>query len=140
MTPEAQIEAWFRDALKQLDPRRLTRQAVSFSDDGGFGLLEAPVADLPVEMPDHGEVVVLAIGKAAIAMAEGAQDLLGNRFERGYVLTVDGPDASGLDERWTVYRASHPIPDQRGIDATKAILEVVEGLQPEDMVVALISG
>jgi glycerate 2-kinase len=140
MTPEAQIEAWFRDVLQQLDPRRLTRQAVSLSDDSGFGLFEAPVFELPVEIPGDGEVVVIAIGKAAIAMAEGAQDLLGDRFERGFVLTVDGPDASGLDKRWTVYRASHPIPDQRGIDATCALLEVVEGLKPDDMVVALISG
>ena len=52
--------------------------------------------------------------------------------------TVQTADA--LDERWTVFRAGHPIPDQRGIDATRALIDVVEQLNPEDTVVALISG
>jgi hydroxypyruvate reductase len=142
MTPAERIDAWFREVLRQLHPRRLTSRAISFeSDDSMWGLFEPrPECELPVEIPGDGEVVVVAVGKAAIAMAEGAQDLLGSRFERGYVLTVDGPDASSLDNRWTVYRAGHPIPDQRGVDATRAIIDVVEGLEPDDIVVALISG
>ncbi len=120
MTPEELIEQWFREILAELSPRRLTGRAVS--------------------IPSGGRLLVVAIGKAAIAMAEGAQDQLGDRFERGYVLTVDGPDASMLDEKWTVFRAGHPIPDQRGIDATREILAAVESLSADDTVVALISG
>ncbi len=139
MTPEAQIEQWFHAILARLGPRQLTRQAVSFGRNADM-LEVAGDPGLPVRIPGNGEVVVVAIGKAAIAMAAGAQDLLGDQFRRGYVLTVDGPDASELDERWTVYRAGHPIPDQRGIDATREIVAVVESLDAEDMVVALISG
>ncbi len=94
----------------------------------------------PVTIPGDGAVIVVAIGKAGIAMAAGAQDLFGDRFARGYVLTVDGPEADELDERWTVYRAGHPIPDQRGIDATRTLISVVEALDADDLVVALISG
>lgn len=141
MTPEAQIESWFRDVLEKLDPRRLTRNAVSFyADAGELWSFDLPTFGDPIEFPVAGEMVIVAIGKAAIAMAAGAQDLLGDRFERGYVLTVDGPDASALDERWTVYRAGHPLPDQRGLDVTNALIEVVEGLNADDVVVALISG
>ncbi len=139
MTPETQIEQWFLKTLGKLGPRRLTRRAVSF--DESLNLFDRPEEpELPVTIPGEGEVVVVAIGKAAIAMASGAQDLFGDQFERGFVLTVDGPDSSELDTRWTVYRAGHPIPDQRGIDATRAIVDVVERLSPEDRVVALISG
>lgn len=140
MTPEAQIESWFRQVLSQLDPTRLTSQAVTFRADEDFLLFDEPVYRNPVDVPARGEVVIVAIGKAAIAMAAGAQIMFGDRFLRGYVLTVDGPDASALDQRWTVYRAAHPIPDQRGIDATRALIEVVEQLGPDDLVVALISG
>ncbi|MCO5226351.1 MAG: DUF4147 domain-containing protein [Thermomicrobiales bacterium] len=87
-----------------------------------------------------GRIVVVAIGKAAIAMAAGAQDALGAAFERGYVLTVDGPDAAMLDDRWRVLRGGHPIPDQRGIDATRTIIDAVEELEPDDVILALISG
>jgi glycerate 2-kinase len=129
MTAEAQIEQWFREILVELDPRRLTRQAESLR-----AIAREPLAG------GTGKVIVVAIGKAAIAMAAGAQDALGERFERGYVLTVDGPDASILDDRWTVFRAGHPIPDQRGIDATRQIIAAVEDLNSDDRVVALISG
>ncbi|MEZ4530984.1 MAG: DUF4147 domain-containing protein [Thermomicrobiales bacterium] len=141
MTPEARIEQWFREILVQLAPRRLASRAASFQDESykPSGTASAG-CERPVIGADGGELLPVAIGKAAIAMAEGAQDLFGDQFERGFVLTVDGPDASGLDERWTVFRAGHPIPDQRGIEATRAIVRAVEQLKPDDMVVALISG
>ena len=139
MRPEAQIEGWFREILDRLNPRLLTSQATSF--DCQSSDVELPEARVrPVTIPGAGELVVIAIGKAAIAMAAGAQDLFGARFRRGFVLTVDGPDQSVLDDRWTVYRASHPIPDQRGIDATRALIEIVESSKTDDIVVALISG
>ncbi len=139
MTPEARIEQWFQEILAMLNPRRLTRLAASF-DKGFSGLDASDEVSRPVTIPGDGQLVVVAIGKAAIAMAAGAQDLFGDRFERGYVLTVDGPDAGELDERWTIFRAGHPIPDERGIDATQQLISVVEALESDDMVVALISG
>jgi hydroxypyruvate reductase len=139
VTPEARIEAWFRDVLAKLGPRRLTSHAASFAVDSD-ALDIGGQSEPSVEIPERGEVVIVAMGKAAIAMATGAQDRLGDRFERGYVLTVDGPDSVGLDERWTVFRAGHPIPDQRGFDATREIIAAVEALESDDMVVALISG
>ncbi len=139
MTPEAHIEQWFQEILTKLDPRRLTSRAACFGE--GFRVFDLQDdASRSVTKPRDGQVVVIAIGKAAIAMAYGAQDLFGDGFERGYVLTVDGPDDGEIDERWTVFRASHPIPDQRGIDATQQLISVVEALKPDDMVVALISG
>ncbi len=139
MTPETHIEQWFQEILTQLDPRRLTSRAACFGEGSRVVDLQGD-ASRSVTIPRDGQVVVIAIGKAAIAMAAGAQDLFGEGFERGYALTVDGPDDGALDERWTVYRAGHPIPDQRGIDATQQLISVVEALKPDDMVVALISG
>lgn len=100
--------------------------------------MELPEARVrPVTIPGAGELVVIAIGKAAIAMAAGAQDLFGARFRRGFVLKPCVIiDQSVLDNRWTVYRASHPIPDQRGIDATRALIEIVESSKTDDIVVA----
>lgn len=124
MSGASRIEQWFRAILADLHPRGLTREA----------------AELTELARGDGRSTIVAIGKAAIAMSEGAQDALGGQFERGYVLTVDGPDASGLDGRWLVFRASHPIPDRRGFDATQAIIAAVEFLDASDTVVALISG
>lgn len=139
MTPEARIEHWFRQLLTLMDPRRLTIRSHTFDHDVEGSAIPDEL-ERAVTISGDGELLVVAVGKAAIAMAAGAQELFGDRFERGYVLTVDGPDAAELDERWAIFRAGHPIPDQRGIDATREIITAVEGLDADDMVVALISG
>ncbi len=140
MTPEEQIESWFREVLRGLDPVWLTSHATTFRADEDFPIFGEPIGRNPVDVPAKGDVVVIAIGKAAIGMAAGAQIMFGERFRRGFVLTVDGPDASLLDDRWTVFRAGHPIPDQRGIDASRALIDVVDVLSPDDLVIALLSG
>ena len=126
------VERWFREVIAQLDPRIQTGGALARSDHG------FRVGANAVRV--RGKLVVVAIGKAAIAMAAGAQDALGDRFAAGYVLTVGGPDASMLDARWRVFRGGHPIPNQQGIDASRAIIGAVEALAPDDVVLALISG
>ncbi len=86
-----------------------------------------------------GRVVVVAIGKAAWAMAQAASGVLGDRIERGIVITKDGHSDGEID-RFVVREASHPIPDERGIRATAEAIEMVRGLTEEDTVLFLVSG
>lgn len=88
---------------------------------------------------DEREPVVIAVGKAATAMAHGAADILGNRIRSGIILTKDGHAAAAPDG-FTVYEAAHPVPDQRGLDATTAILRTVDVLDRDDVVLTLLSG
>jgi hydroxypyruvate reductase len=84
-------------------------------------------------------VIVLAIGKAACGLARGAQDVLRSRIDHGVILTKYGhvqEPVAGFE----VFEVSHPTPDRAGLDATAHILQVVEGLTPDDLVIALISG
>ena len=86
-----------------------------------------------------GRVVVVAIGKAAWAMAKAASGVLGDRIERGIVITKDGHSGGQID-RLVVREASHPIPDERGIRATAEAIEMVGGLNEKDTVLFLVSG
>lgn len=136
MTPDAAraiIERWFRDALDIVEPRRAVQRALSFDGErlslGGKSVRIAPDAT----------VVVLAVGKAASAMAQGAHDVVGERIDRGIVLTKDGHIASRVDG-FEYFEASHPVPDERGVAATREIVDAVDRLEEDDLVIALISG
>jgi glycerate 2-kinase len=83
-------------------------------------------------------VFVLAAGKAASAMAQAAEELLGDRIAGGLVVTKDGHEAP-LERLETVV-ASHPEPDQRGVEAARRTTELVEALGEGDLLLALISG
>ena len=39
-----------------------------------------------------------------------------------------------------ILEASHPVPDHRSEVAAKAVMQAVQGLGPDDLVIALISG
>ena len=86
-----------------------------------------------------GEVVLVAVGKAAWRMAAAASDILGDRLARGLVVTKYGHVEHPLP-RIVCHEAGHPVPDANSFRATEAALDFVKGLSPHDTVVFLLSG
>lgn len=124
MTPadlRAALVASYRDALAALDPARLVHDA------------------LPPAPPGAGRVVVIAAGKAALAMARGALARFPDRVDRALAVTVPPlPDAA--DPRLTLRAAAHPIPDARSVAAAAEALAIASSLREGDVLIALISG
>ena len=111
----------FRAALASLDPARLVHDA------------------LPPLPPGRARVVIVAAGKAATAMANGALTRWPDRIDQVLVVGPD-PAASFSDPRVRALTASHPIPDERSVVAAEAALALVRDLGARDLLVALISG
>ncbi len=83
-------------------------------------------------------IFVLSAGKAACAMARAAEELLGDRIFGGLVVTKEGHEAP-LRFLETIV-ASHPEPDERGVEAARRTTELVESLDEGDLLIALVSG
>jgi len=83
-------------------------------------------------------VFVVSAGKAAGAMARAAEELFGGRIEAGIVVTKDGHD--GGPEGFETFFASHPEPDERGVEASSKVRKMAESLGEGDLLLALISG
>lgn len=103
-----------------------------------------PQAILPAHLPElpAGRVVVLAAGKAAASMAAAAVTHYDRGLEPGRVVgiavTRDGYALPAGPIR--VVEAGHPLPNEAGLAATRAVLELAAGAGPDDLVLALISG
>jgi len=86
-----------------------------------------------------GRVLLVAAGKAAWQMAKAASDCLGERIEKGVVVTkydhVMGPIAN-----FDCFEAGHPVPDENSFKGTQAALDLVSGLTEKDTVLFLLSG
>jgi hydroxypyruvate reductase len=90
-----------------------------------------------------GRVYLVAAGKAAIPMARAAARILGSDLEQGIVITKDTGTAQAdvlADTPLIVYAAGHPVPDERGVRATKAAIKMLSRVGREDAVICLISG
>jgi len=115
----ALLERCFRKALTAVDPRRVVAAA-----------LAGDVA------PPRGDVVVLALGKAAIGMAWGVADVI-DRPLRGVVVADDtGEVPPGL----ALVVGGHPLPTGASLTGGAALLDTAATAGPDDLVVCLVSG
>jgi len=84
-----------------------------------------------------GRLIVVGAGKAAASMARAVESHYGDAVE-GMVITRYG--YAQATRHIKVVEASHPVPDQAGLSATRKLESLVTDLQPEDTVICLISG
>lgn len=98
-----------------------------------------PLEALRVNLPEkpRGRVIVIGAGKGAAQLAAALETLWDGPLE-GIVVTRYGYACPTRAIR--VLEASHPVPDQAGLAASQALFAAVDGLGPDDLVVALICG
>ena len=85
------------------------------------------------------QVAVIAIGKAAVSMTQGALQVLGQRIHCGLVVTKYGY-AEQLDSRFHVLESAHPLPDHASLQAGQKLLDFIANLAPATQVLMLLSG
>ena len=83
-----------------------------------------------------GRVVMTAIGKAAWEMAVSAAAILGDRLERGLVVTKYG-HSRGEIPRCVVRECGHPTPDAASFAAGAEAMALASGLAAGDHMVFL---
>ncbi|MDD2919411.1 glycerate kinase [Rhodoferax sp.] len=98
-----------------------------------------PAVCLPPHLPPppKGRTIVIGAGKASAAMALALEAHWLGPLE-GLVVTRYGYQQPC--QRIEIVQASHPVPDDAGLAASKRIADLVTGLKADDLVVALISG
>ena len=122
--------AW-NDARAREALRRVFAAAIEAAD---------PRRVLPAHLPPkpRGRCVVVGAGKSAALMAAVLEDAWPEVPLTGVVVTRYGHAVP--TRRITVLESSHPVPDANGEAAARRILAAVQGLGPDDLVLALMSG
>ena len=116
------------------DPRQFLR-----------GLLDAAIAAADPALcvppclpaPPKGRTIVIGAGKASAAMAAAVEAHMPGPLS-GLVITRYGHAVAC--RHIEIIEAAHPVPDARGRDAAGRIASMVENLDPDDLVLCLISG
>jgi glycerate 2-kinase len=125
------IRELFFAALESVEPARAVRDALAFRE----GCLVVGDKTIPSSMHIH----VIAVGKAAVAMTQGAIEALNGVAVSGDVITKEGHAGAPLPPELRVHEAGHPIPDERGVTATNLAISSLHELD-EGVVLALVSG
>ena len=127
----------FRTCLKAVDPYKAVNSSVRLEDNrlkiGGKG---QPGVDFNLAKYDR--VSIIGGGKATAPMAMAIEDLLGNRLRKGMINVKFGfTEKLGITE---IIEAGHPLPDQKGVEGTRKILDFLEKADGKDLIFSLISG
>jgi glycerate 2-kinase len=122
----------FQAALGAVDPGEAIRTHVR--RDGQ----QLQVADRVYDLRQYDALYVIGVGKAAAAMATAVEALLGDRIRGGHVIVKYGH--GGPIKYVTLHEAGHPIPDEAGVRATRALIEFVRGRGARELIICLLSG
>ena len=112
------------------DPARLTRDAVSVADT------TLTVGEASYDLAGYDEVIALGGGKAAAVVAAALEAVLGDHLDSGIVVT-DSPRST---ERVDVLAGTHPIPDERGVENTRRLLDTAAAADDSTLLVGVITG
>ena len=108
-------------ALRAVDPASAIRHSFSSAD-----------------FADAERVFVVGAGKAGVAMAQAAADILGARLTAGVVAVPRLPTSAPA--RITFIEGGHPMPTEGSLAAGRAMADLLARASARDLVVALISG
>jgi hydroxypyruvate reductase len=129
-----------RAGIEAARPQRVVREAVAIGDSGR----KVTVASETYDLDEYEQVVVLGGGKAAVGVAAALESVLGDRIDRGAVVTdapADGPTGADASlDRVTVHEGDHPVPSERGVAGARRVLELADAADAETLVLAVVTG
>jgi glycerate 2-kinase len=136
---EEQVERMFdiiHSALEEVAPDQCINRFVQREGS------RIAVGDLTFDLAYFEQVKVVAIGKAAIPMAQSILEILGEYLAEGFVITkhLSSDDARTLPSMIQVCLGSHPVPDEKSISCSKKLVKFLAKSGENDLILFLISG
>jgi glycerate 2-kinase len=119
-------------AVNSVDPKKIVTSKLSLKDsvlqiEGHFFYLKK-----------YKNIYVVGGGKAAGPMAEALEEILDKHITEGIVNVPHG--CNNKTKIIKLHEASHPLPDENGVNGVHQMLEIAQKAKLEDLIICLISG
>ncbi len=132
-----EAKAIFRESLRPVNPFDAVNNFVRLENDHLI-LGKEGEKQKRLDLNQFERIFLVGGGKATAPMARAMEALLGERIEAG-MINVKYGFTDDLNVTKTV-EASHPLPDENGVQGTKAIMDLLAKAADKDLVISLISG
>jgi len=119
-------------ALNAIDPKQIIKSKLSLKNS----ILH--VDGYMFDLKKFRNIYVIGGGKASGSMAEALEQILGNCIKNGLVNVPRGSKNKADIIRF--HEASHPIPDEKGVEGTRRMVEIAKNAEENDLIICLISG
>jgi len=119
-------------AVKAVDPKQIIKSKLNLKNSILY------VGEHSFDLGRFKNVYVIGGGKASGLMANALEQVLGKHITRGIVNVPRGDKAKTNIIK--LHAASHPIPDETGVQGTTQMLKIAEKANEDDLIICLISG
>ncbi|OAN48177.1 hydroxypyruvate reductase [Paramagnetospirillum marisnigri] len=136
MTAPNDLKAILTAGLQRVDPLGMILDHVRLAGDRLR--LSRDQGDEEIDLTVFDRIAVLGAGKASARMAQGLEQVLGDRIGDGLVVVKTGHALPLRHIR--VLEASHPTPDDAGVEAARQLADYAGGLDERCLAILLISG
>lgn len=129
----------FQAGVKAADPYAATRSCLESNQDE-IKIISRSNNDEHIRTAPWQKIHMIAMGKAACAMANAAQSIIPKSLLSSPILAVTNYENVTEIEGVTVIGAGHPLPDESGMEGAKAIAKKVAQARENELVLILLSG
>ena len=133
----SQAQELFQASLRRVDPYEAVKRFVRL-DKENLVLHQDEETEGVLDLQAFARVFVVGGGKATAPMARAVEDILGERIRRGIINVKYGFAEKLL--RTELIEAGHPLPDQKGVEGARKILDLLQSAGERDLIFSLISG
>lgn len=127
-----QLADIFNAALAAVDPYNAVKNAVNRKGNALFA------GGMRFDLDRFARIIVAGAGKAAARMALAVEDLLGPALTDGLIIVKK--DHAVRPGKIRQVEASHPVPDEAGVQGTRQIVEMLRQADEQTLVICLLSG
>jgi glycerate 2-kinase len=136
MVVRQHLLAALQQALWAVDPQQAIRKYVQRQRD--FLVINAGEPQF-WDLNTH-DIRLIAVGKAALPMAQAVAELVGDRIDRAVIVIPAGSPPSDLPATWQVIYATHPLPGAGSWAAGMQVRQLLNNCTSHTLVLACISG
>jgi glycerate-2-kinase len=119
-------------ALNAIDPKHIIKSKLMLKNSN------LKVDSYSFDLKKFKNIYVIGGGKASGSMAEVLEQILDKRITNGLVNVPHG--SKNKTSIIKLHGASHPVPDEAGVEGTRRMLRMVGSAKDDDLVICLISG
>ena len=126
-------------AISSVEPRKLITDAIKISDE------ILMIKEDKYDLKKFKRILIIGGGKATAQMANALDELLkiSSKIEyEGFLNIPDDQEFKFLNPTKNIKMnlASHPIPNEAGLNGVNKMIELVESMNKEDLIICLFSG
>ena len=122
----------YNEAVEAANPKKCVLDYLSLEDE------VLTVDSKTYNLKEFESIYTIAFGKAAAAMAQGVEEVLGDRLTGGMVISNSRPEHKF--NKLSFYLSGHPVPDERSVSAANDAMSILGTAGEKDLVIFLISG